>query len=124
MTHTRNDAVYFLSVVLVGLGDFVEQAHDDLNVLYFLARLNLAIVGEAVLVEEDRLGVFGHHDRLHFVLHEGEVELSCLQVLVVVLVPIQPQQGRNQFELEEEVNTRLVAPVDQLHNVRLNTVGE
>ena len=81
------DGLHLLEVVLVDLLYLAEQVHDDLDVLYLLAGLYLSVVGEAVLVGEDGLGVLGHHDQPYLVLDELEVYLGVLHVLVVVLVP-------------------------------------
>lgn len=118
------DGLHLLEVVLVDLLDLCEQVHDDLDVLYLLAGLDLPVVGEAVLIGEDGLGVLGHHDQTDLVLDELEVDLGVLEVLVVVLVPGQLQQRGDEFELEEEVDAGLVAAVDQLDDVGLYAVLE
>lgn len=118
------DGLHLLEVVLVDLLDLAQQVHYDLYILNLLPRLDLAVVGEAVLVGEDGLRVLGHHHQSDLVLDELEVDLGVLQVLVVVLVPGQFEQRGDEFELEEEVDARLVAPVYQLDYVRLDAVLE
>lgn len=81
------DGLHLIEVVLMDLLDLTEEVHNDLYILDLLSRLYLPVVGKTVLVGEDWLGVFGHHDQPNLVLDELEVYLSILKVFVVVLVP-------------------------------------
>jgi hypothetical protein len=74
--------------------------HDDLDILYFLARLNFSIIGETIFVSKDGFGILGHHYQAHFVLDELKAEFCVLQIFIVLLIPRQLQKCVDEFELE------------------------
>ena len=66
----NNNFLDLFSVRLVYFRYFIQQVHDDLDVLDLFSRFNFSIEGEAVVVGKDWFWIFGHHDHLNLVFYE------------------------------------------------------
>lgn len=84
-----DDKVNLFSKVLMNAWYFLEEIHDDLNVLDLFPWLDLTIVSETVVEQKDGFRILGHHHHANLVLDELKIEFGSLKVFEVGLVPWQ-----------------------------------